>query len=43
MWRVIYELGQCIPNFIDCRKLFGFMGSAHLRDCLIYDTLPREL
>ena len=26
-WRVIYKLGKCISNFIDRRKLYGFMGS----------------
>ena len=26
-WRVLYKLGQCISNFIDRRKLYGFMVS----------------
>ena len=42
MWRVIYKLGQCISNFIDHRKLYGFMGST--RGIVRFMTaLPREL
>ena len=40
--RVIYKLGQCISNFIDRQKLYGFMGSTR-RIVRFMTALPREL
>ena len=41
-WRVIYELGHCISNFIDSRKLYGSVGTT--RGIVTFMTaLPREL
>ena len=38
-WRVNHKLGQCISNFIDRRKLYGFMESS--REIVTFMTFKK--